>query len=203
MSYILDAMRKSERDRTFGQIANMPPAGSDWRGRIVYSGLVLVIVALLAAGIWFMFNKPPLQPLPDTATVKAEPIPATESVEEKAPAKQPETPTITVTPGPSTDDKLWTTPTDISPSPRVTIAEPDDWRELPNTAQVAAQLPEGLVLLHIGIHVYDANVSKRMVVIDGWRYRQGDSLPEGAELVEITPDGMVLRYRGTWFHKRR
>ena len=208
MSYILDATRKAERDRALGQVANLPPASDDWRGRIIYIGVVLLMMALLAAGIWFAFDKTPQQSAPSTVDsgllpIDRTPVPVVDTPKETASAPDiiipdhPDTDTLvspaaTATPAPS-----------ISPSPRVTVLVPDDWQDLPGTALVASRLPEKLVQLKIGIHVYDAKASNRMVLIGGRRYRQGNSLAEGAKIVEITPEGMVLDYRGTRFHKNR
>ena len=118
----------------------------------------------------------------------------------------PVAPTITVTRQPTRvlSPKLPAElPADIFPSARVTVAISDDWRDLPDTGQVAGRLPESLVQLRVGIHVYDKQVEKQMVLINGQRYRPGDSLAEGAKIIEITPEGMVLEYQSTRFHKRR
>ena len=204
MSYILDAMRKSERDRALGQVANLPPASNDWRGHIFYAAVVLLMIALVAAGIWFAMSSPPPEPSPSVVDsgplLRDEPL----AVEDLPPEDLlvPDALDSSID-KPATDTQPPVQSEAISPSSRVTVAEPDDWRDLPDTAAVAHRLPESLVQLKIGIHVYDPRVSKRMVLINGRRYQQGSALPAGADIVEITPEGMVLNYRATRFHKHR
>lgn len=201
MSYILDAMRKTERDRTLGTAKQLPPADGGWRSKLLTIGLTLLIAGLVAIGIWLALAvsvgpAPVVSQSPRIDGVKpSEPKPVT-----------PVAPTITVTRqltpalSPKPAARL---PASISPSARVTVAIPADWRELPDTGQVAGQLPESLVQLRIGIHVYDKQVEKQMVLINGRRYRPGDSLAEGTKIIEITPAGMVLEYQAIRFHKRR
>lgn len=50
--------------------------------------------------------------------------------------------------------------------------------------------------LKVEIHVYEKAVQKRFVMVNGRRYRQGERLSEGPQLVEIVPEGMVLEFRG-------
>lgn len=64
---------------------------------------------------------------------------------------------------------------------------------LPQTVQ--RELPE----LRMQIHVYSGKAADRFVVINMHRYVEGDTLAEGPKVMEIRPDGVVLRYRGHGF----
>jgi general secretion pathway protein B len=44
------------------------------------------------------------------------------------------------------------------------------------------------------VHVFDASAQKRFAIIDGTRYREGDSLPQGARIVQIVADGLVMDF---------
>ena len=59
----------------------------------------------------------------------------------------------------------------------------------------AHQLPE----LRLDLHVYDPNPAKRFVFINMRKLREGESLPEGVRVDQITPTGAELSYRGTHF----
>lgn len=86
-------------------------------------------------------------------------------------------------------------------SSRVIELVPDTWQELPESYEVADRLPEQLLQLRVGIHVYDADPRKRMVLINGRRFQEGDALPQGGQIIEITPKGLALKYQSTRFHK--
>jgi general secretion pathway protein B len=44
------------------------------------------------------------------------------------------------------------------------------------------------------VHVFDAQPQRRFAIIGGQRYREGDALPQGARLVQIVPEGLVLDF---------
>ncbi len=195
MSYILDAMRKTVRDRTLGQAVILPAAGAGWRSSAIYIGVVLV--ATLA---WYAVNRIGFSD--PEVVVGSEP--QTRSLVAETPVTKPAA-TITVTPASPAKKPakvVAASPPKITKFPRVTVAVPTDWRELPDIGEIADQLLESLVQVRIGIHVYDDAPLKRMVLINGRRYRQGDTLLEGAKIIEITPAGIVLSYQGRWFLKR-
>jgi general secretion pathway protein B len=45
------------------------------------------------------------------------------------------------------------------------------------------------------VHVYDSAPQKRFAIIDGTRYREGDTLPQGARLEQIVAEGLVIDFR--------
>jgi len=51
----------------------------------------------------------------------------------------------------------------------------------------------GSMKMNISFHVYSDNPDRRMVFINGKRYREGDSLEQDCILERITPEGMILR----------
>lgn len=53
--------------------------------------------------------------------------------------------------------------------------------------------------LALTMHVYSDQATDRFVVIKGERHVEGDDLGEGVMLREITPDGMVLEFKGQRF----
>lgn len=70
--------------------------------------------------------------------------------------------------------------------------------ELPSRDEVIAQgsqLPD----LRLDLHVYAANPAERFVFINMRKLREGESLPEGVRVDEITPNGVELSYRGKRF----
>ncbi len=70
---------------------------------------------------------------------------------------------------------------------------------LPLYAQIVAQPGSDLPRLHMDLHVYDPNPSKRYVMINMHILHTGDSLPDGVTVLAIRPDGVALSYRGREF----
>jgi general secretion pathway protein B len=69
---------------------------------------------------------------------------------------------------------------------------------LPTVDEVLAQgnpLPD----LRLDLHVYATNPAERFVFINMRKLREGEALPEGVRVDEITPDGVELSYRGKQF----
>ncbi len=77
----------------------------------------------------------------------------------------------------------------------------------PTSAERTAALPTadevtneaGLPELHLDIHVYSTVASERFVFVNGAKYREGESLQAGPTVESITPEGVVLGYRGSRF----
>jgi general secretion pathway protein B len=69
--------------------------------------------------------------------------------------------------------------------------------ELPK--EVAARMPT----LIMTVHIYDEDPSKRFVLINGRKIREGRRTREGVEVEEVLPDGAVLSYDGHRFFRHR
>jgi general secretion pathway protein B len=61
--------------------------------------------------------------------------------------------------------------------------------------ELGGSLPE----LRLDLHVYAANPTERYAFINMHKVHEGDTTVEGAQVKEITRDGVVLDYRGTEF----
>lgn len=74
---------------------------------------------------------------------------------------------------------------------------------VPSDAPELSQLPESfkqsVPSLTVNVHVYADTPVKRFVLINMHRYTQGQRLREGPRLLAITPNGIVLSYRGRQF----
>lgn len=67
------------------------------------------------------------------------------------------------------------------------------FRELP--PELRAEFPE----LTIDVHVYERTPTQRFAIVNGRRYREGEMMVEGPQLMEIVRDGLVLEWRGERF----
>ena len=70
---------------------------------------------------------------------------------------------------------------------------------VPRLDTLPPQVTSGLPVLNLDLHIFATNPAQRAVFINGRRYQEGDSLPEGVDVVAITTEGAVLRHRGQRF----
>ena len=198
MSFILDALKKSESERrrqdTPG-IANIPEAGRRNSGKRwiwLIAGLLAINLVVLAGLMLRPGGAPQSAAIesvagdePATASFsdlvievkRSRPEPAAMPPETSAPASIVEStlPRVTDDPPQSVSDGLAT------------------FNEL--RARGMLQLPD----MHLDIHVYSGQPTDRFVFVNMSKYKEKDTLAEGPVVREITPDGMVLEYRGTAF----
>lgn len=210
MSFILDALKKSENERQlnappeFATVPADPDAPGAPRWLWVLGGLLLinlfVVVALLT---------------------RDAPVPVTPAPADTAPVRDTETaaPAVTTSPARGGDafaDRLEEArrnrPERVAQGATVASAAPDRNEPAVRDASDAASralLPSldelrlsgdvDLPEMHLDIHVWSENASERFVFINMDKYRERDTMSAGPAVAEITPDGVVLEYRGRRF----
>lgn len=212
MSFILDALRKSESQRRLEavpEVMRVPMAVSrDHLPGWAVTVMTLLALALVAA-IGVAWRDQHTRAVDSTAriepsaegsgatTVGSAEVPAADrpvATAEPAPGPAPQaerapTPDAAVAPPPSATARAATTP---GVSPVIEIAA------LPSVAALQAA---GIAIpqLDLQLLVTSSTRENRLVVINGRRYREGERLSEGPEVLEIVPDGAVLRLDGTNF----
>ena len=211
MSLILDALKKSETERQEqgpSEFANIPtssdsPGVPRW---LWVLGLLLAVNLLVLLGLLLRNDDPAVVPpsvesAPARATApqaaasfanQIDEVRERQPVAESRPDPLPEAlaqPRETVTP----------TPEPIV-SPAVAAARPEfTLRALPTVDELRANGTIGIAQLHLDIHVYSETPADRFVFINMTRHREGSKLAEGPVVSEITPEGVILDYRGTIF----
>jgi general secretion pathway protein B len=214
MSFILDALRKSEieRQRQNGpSIAEFPVAREDRRLPIALIAIGFLLAVNLAVILFFMLRNeggPAAEPEPAEAApapvaaapataAAATPAPQTELQSQLALPGMPEEPAAiyyddAATLPPDAPDPTLMPDTSVSSADVTYDSAP---AETPSSAVAATGLPE----LSVDLHVFAADPAKRAVFINGRRYTQGAQIAEGPVVEEITRDGAVLTYRGRRF----
>jgi len=89
-------------------------------------------------------------------------------------------------------------PADVAPAePAPASAAPshNGTAGLRSYAELGGKLPE----LRLDLHVYAAKSADRYAFINMRKVREGEVTSEGVQVKEITPDGVVLEYQGTEF----
>jgi general secretion pathway protein B len=205
MSFILDALKKSEAERQrksvpgFADIPDARSAPRSPRWWWVLGGLLALNAAVLL-GVFYLPDRsavPVAEPVRQAAVV-AEPVARTapaanhaafsDIVAEARRNRPPQEPPTTTEP--QRQDRAPATQRQA----RVTMSE--DLRTIGELrADGSLQLPE----LHLDIHVYSEKPAERFVFINMGKYKEGDTLSEGPAVREIRPDGVVLDQGGTRF----
>jgi general secretion pathway protein B len=217
MSFILDALRKSEieRQRQNGpSMAEFPVTRADRRlpAALVVIGLLLAIN--IAVVLYFMLRdtgRPAAAPAAESGVAAATGPAASASMPAAPPATAAPSglesqalaeETVLEPPAvyyelPATQPPDAPDPTllpEAAPPPAITYEDAAPGGDF-STIAAATGLPE----LTVDLHIFAADPGKRAVFINGRRYTQGARIAEGPLVEEITPDGAMLSYRGRRF----
>lgn len=229
MSYILDALRKSQQARQSG---TAPRTGAVHNVSLAlpvngwWLALGLVLLLGIVAVVW-LFWRSTVANLPDppAAPVTSEPVAAAPASAPAAsappvPAPVAEAPVRKTAPVADLAEQA-KLPAPAPPPKKVTAArsvkKPATIRR-PETIKTAAapavplvmddtpllqQMPQdfqrALPPLAVTIHVYSHDESQRILFINNREYRKGSEIESGVRVEEIVPDGAVLSYRGERF----
>ena len=200
MSFILDALKKSETERqeqTGAEFSNVPsssgePQSFKW---LWILALLLLVNVVVLFGILLREEEVPDAP----AAVEQAPVeqsqPASSSFEDLvAEARQnqaaPDTTTAESPPLQTANTAPVETPPQAVSQSRPRLMTIDELRLNGTLA-----LPE----LHIDIHVYAEDPAERFVFINMKKHRENSQLDEGPVVAEITTDGVILKHQGSTF----
>ncbi|MGI9234730.1 MAG: general secretion pathway protein GspB [Woeseiaceae bacterium] len=216
MSFILDALKKSETDRqqrSSAEFTKVPSSDGAARapGWLLVLGILLAINVVVLLSLLYRSSTAPADgataalartsDLPrnvsDAANVEqnaaspdqasfADRLAEVQRNEASAPkVRAPSNPRAEVEPS-VTLPEIRDVPANVSAS-------------LPTIFEVATDGSFELPELHLDIHVYSEIPEDRFVFINMSKQREKSQLSEGPVVEEITPDGVILAYRGTSF----
>jgi general secretion pathway protein B len=212
MSFILDALKKSEseRHRQSGPVL-MDVRIAAPRRRIppwawVIAAVLVVNLAVLAWVLWLspthraevvapaaVAAAPVAAPTVAPAAAPAGATPATTAMVD--PATAPVAAAPAAPPAPAAVAQL-PAPQPSQPAPFTPAAGTQniDVSTLPKVADMVASgiaLPE----MQLSWHVYDAAPQSRYVLLNGARLREGEATADGVRVVAIAPTGVVVEWR--------
>lgn len=243
MSFILDALKKSETDRqrqASPALFEVKVAAPRRRFPVWAAALGVLLVINIAALVWVLVRPSPAASSPVAAhtwngapAANAAPaasqaqtqagmvtVPATVTLPttvqipiHSAPSVSVGGPAIesTLPEEPMLESHVPAVPPDydsndyrpaITPEQAGAIAAARRSGALPSRDEVLAQggsLPD----LRLDLHVYATNPAERFVFINMRKLREGESLPEGVRVEQITPRGADLSYQGRRFSLER
>lgn len=205
MSFILDALKKSETERQqqgsaeFAAIPTNPGSVSLPRWLWIVGLLLAVNLAVLIV-LLLLPDSPPTQSGTLSSASQATPQQQLQlqpsftdqvaAASQKLPDKQDEPATARVP-----DQRPAVRPVLISQNPSA-IPSGEIY---PTVQEVRASGSLNLPELHLDIHVYSDVPKDRFVFINMTKLREGSQLEEGPIIVEITRDGVILGHQGLSF----
>ena len=220
MSYILDALKKADQERSLGDVPDLEAAHwgerrrkRSWRWVWVLGALLLINGALLFVLLGrndatmsgdevlsLPVDSPQVVPVPQHGSV-AVPSPGEIArprepvyVPSAAPVKPP--PLVTQAPLPLEDTP---SPAFGPPPAPVPVQVPAAASGVPDWNDLSLEFRSGLTLPRIDVHVYSDDPGRRFILADMRKFREGETLDSGAVLEKILPDGIQLYYQGTRF----
>jgi general secretion pathway protein B len=197
MSFILDALRKSEKERQQGVV----PGISDVPAVVHASHIprwVIAVIAVLCTGIlilsWAWWNSRDTAPAELTASrptgVLPQARPGFPTDSEAAVRNLAREPIADTTAAPQSAPSATPAPVPVTAYTTPTSA---DMYNAPTMAEVVAR---GVAVppLTLELHVFSSQAEQRFVRINSASYREGERLNEGPTVEAITEEGVVLRY---------
>ena len=179
MSYILDAIKKSEAERNLGvspgALASSTPVSRTATSVRIATTIVLLNVAVLGGWWWWQGRAP----APAATAGVAVPSSTEERPSPLSEAVHPIRPPMPERMGERIEQP---SPGLVNPSKPVAMA--------PVAPAPAARLPE------FSTHVFADDPQLRAVTLDGRRLTEGDLISPGMRLLEITESGVVLDVNG-------
>jgi len=216
MSFILDALNKSETNRADRLSGTQAPrtASPVKQHRSIKPAFIMVIVVLLATvfSLW-LWLQTQQQPAPGSTQPLSAP-------EEKASANQASIETTPTWERMQLQVQPLTTSADIN-NEALPLATQDEHSALAKkniVPQVEPEQPSGISAniptrqelsgaeqaslppLHIDGHIYDPSPSRRMIIINGEIAHEKQHMNNGILIEEITPTGAILNHHDTVFH---
>jgi general secretion pathway protein B len=210
MSFILDALRKSENERQRNAspgIADTPVRQRSEK-RSIWLPLVAVLLGInlsLVGVLWYTSQQ---DDSPAPQSTAAPPAPAVARPVPPRPAADPavsrelsaelETPAEPAMPAPAAAPVAVQQP--LTPAPRSAAQTPADMVvDVPTFAELSLDGSLSLPALSLELHVYSDQAAERFVYINSTKYREREEISEGPVIEAINPLGVILTYQGRRF----
>ncbi len=203
MSFILDALKKSELERQRLTEPGLIDSGrARARSRLpiwgIALGCLLGINLLVLLFMMVRHEKPPAVALQNTATVPVV-APTAATIGAAADDRAPTTDAPVYAPEIPLSAAFDETPK--KPPAAVHRDPPADERDeiLPSVGELNLSGAQALPELHLDVHVFATQSADRFVYVNMRKYKEGTVLQEGPKVERIRRDGVVLSYGGVRF----
>ncbi|HED35666.1 MAG TPA: hypothetical protein ENJ08_15845 [Gammaproteobacteria bacterium] len=224
MSYILDALKKSDQERRGGgvptlQTVHIPVSVEDRKPWSLYGVITLLLLAL-AFAIGFVVSEKESVLMADQEAVSAVDEPALKQQPVKQPVNNPESraevapeslpPVQAPAPVPSIVAVATPAPTPaikpvvlqpvepVKKPPPITKPLPE-LEDIPYLHELPEYQQQSIPDLSFAGHVYSSRASNRSVIINGNAMSEGDSIMQEFSVKKITSSGVIFVFQGTVF----
>lgn len=220
MSYILEALKKAERERRRDSVPDIqahhtpypaPGRKYSYPQKPVTLLVSVLLLLIIAASILIYLRQ---EPVPEQVTPLAEVVTKENQPESRQPIQQETLQDTAVQQNRSQFQQdvrqIQVKPQKVTVEPRPIIVEEETVvvPPPPSSRQQEPQLPtyDDLVTtiseipkLSLAGHTYSEEPGQRMIIINNRIIREGQGLGNGLRLEEITWDGLILSFKGTRF----
>lgn len=200
MSYILDALRKSERERVLGHVPTLSTAEIQYpdHRKKAWWWLILALAAVIAVVIFF----PDADSVPESTLTEVKPS----SLPQSAGSESGVPPQLTVPGESKRQQQIKSTVVPNMANSQVEIYNELESTEAPGLPPDLAEFPneyrKKLPDMELNVISYSEDPKRRFVMIDLQMYREGQRVKAGPRLEQIHADGAVLSYAGKRFMLR-
>ena len=203
MSFILDALKKSDQQRQLGAVPTLTSAriAAEQPAQPKHMFYVLIAVFLLIAGLLIGW----LQPWSDNRTARSEP-PLPVVKQEGAP------PLKNTGDGSGTRESASLNASEIAPkgsraatmpaavtSDTVKRVDAVAHKDAMTVTQLPTTIQREIPKMSISVHVFSSEPAKRFATINDQLLHEGDFMTPLLKLEQITAEGMVFSYKGFHF----
>jgi general secretion pathway protein B len=215
MSYILEALKKSEQERQIGHVPDISmvqetprPVVFRWPRWLLIA--LVVNVLILSVIIWRPWEmrtaQPDSQAMAPTSTPA--PVPAeTQPIVDASVAEPASAPAVVHSEAPEVDLPAPVSQMPLPPPAPIYNPEPariETEPVLPPRWQdLSIDERNNLPAPRIDVHVFAREPARRFVLINLRKYQEGDTIDGGATIESILADGIVLSYQGQRYRVER
>jgi general secretion pathway protein B len=203
MSYILDALKKSDQQRQRGTTPTLPSAqamvSAPKQSSYVYYGVLAAVLLCAGIAIGWLYPWQEEQPAHEAEPFAAKP--AIRNTNPASPTPRPDQVAMADKP----EQKL-PVPSPAPAAPAISPKEPaipvaaEHEQKATTLSELPLAIQQEIPAMKIQLHSYSNKSVNSIVSINSRMMKEGDSLVPGLKLEQITPDGVILSYKGYRFH---
>jgi general secretion pathway protein B len=204
MSYILDALKKSDQQRQRGAMPTLPSAQATMAApkrssSVFYGGLAAI---LLCAGIAIGWLHPWQTEEPLHAAEHFAARPAIPNTNQSALTPRFVQPEMAGKP-----EQELPAPNPVPAAPAFTPQDPaipataEQEQKVTPLSELPLAIQQEIPDMKIQLHSYSNKSVNSIVSINSRMMKEGDSLAPGLKLEQITPDGVIFSYKGYRFQR--
>ncbi|MCF8055890.1 MAG: general secretion pathway protein GspB [Desulfocapsa sp.] len=211
MSYILEALKKSDKERKREEIPDLQadhslPIGKR-QGRkppvLHLLSAALLVLGSFSALFWWQFSNARIPELKGESKMASAPLQSVQDLEPEPPAISKQS----VKPAPEVSEPVTEEEVVEELDETVTVSIPvttpqsseQDADLIPFLDDLSPKLKAGMPDLSFAGHVYADEARLRLIIINNRIVREGDLISNELSLEQIEPNGVVLRYKTAVF----